>query len=191
MTYQQAQQAAEHFNQIMWVLISVLLVGSVIILYTYFKKEIPNSFQDVTVIIILGIGILILIYFSEIFTSANNIKTAKYEICNQLEARFDILRQGKIIEDTNKDKYSGIAMLRIGILILYVIYTYALIMAALNSTSPLNKVILWTLLLPVAIGVCTTICKILHQKDKNAQIKKDVKREVDRVHSKYYPLSPT
>ncbi len=78
--YQQSQNSAEHYNNMGWTLVSVLLGFSITSLYIYF-----NSQEWFLKYLALMGGIFSVLYFGILIEKADKIKNINYKICKDIE----------------------------------------------------------------------------------------------------------
>mgnify|MGYP001603190727 CR=1 FL=1 len=130
--YQKAQDSAEHYNTMIWTLISVLLGFSLIILYRVNTDSINNQIK----VVLLSIGTLSFLYFSFLIESANEKKLHKYKICKIIEKKYGFQGQNLGLENLflsgGSTSGAGLKILRVMKLTLIFLYvaSYTLIIRA-------------------------------------------------------------
>jgi hypothetical protein len=83
LTYQKAQDLAEHYNTVMWTLIYIGIGLSLWILYLVWVKR-PEISVGLKLVMLL-LGSLILFYFSSIIEKSNEKKNRCFKICREIE----------------------------------------------------------------------------------------------------------
>lgn len=91
--YQKAQDSAEHYNTIVWTLMSVGIGLSLIILYKVHSQE-QNPLLEM---IMLFVGMFVLFYFSYLIESATERKMWKYYVCQRIEWENGFIGQNRKI----------------------------------------------------------------------------------------------
>jgi len=103
--YQKSQDSAEHFNNMIWHLTSLLVGFSIIALYIYFKdfpnKDIITTKETLRHLILIA-GTISTFYVSYLIESSNSKKILKYEICKTIEKRYDFIGQNLLTEGIPK-----------------------------------------------------------------------------------------
>ncbi|MEK6947713.1 MAG: hypothetical protein AABX19_00565 [Nanoarchaeota archaeon] len=137
--YETAQNSAEHYNTMVWTLISVGLGLSIIILNKIvLEKTETIIFDEIIAKLLLSIiGILIVIYFTMLIERANKKKCLKYKICKDIEEDYKFNYKAHSI--TNEDtQLKGIIVLRsliFALLIFYIIIIINLFTMGINKHS--------------------------------------------------------
>ena len=133
--YQKAQDSAEHYNTMIWTLISVGVGLSLTILYIIQSQE-----QDPLLELVMSfIGLFVLFYFSYLIESANEKKKWKYHICKKIERENNFIGQNIKTENLPISKMRlfggssfGMGVFRIIKVLLYVLYLLASVIIIAN-----------------------------------------------------------
>ncbi len=124
--YQKAQDSAEHYNTMIWILTPVLLGFSISILYLIFS----NNYNPIFNIFLLIFGSFSLFYFSLLIESANEKKLHKYRICKKIEKDYKFYGNNRGIERLYLAKniiFNGMTLLRIAKIVLLFVYIFSLL----------------------------------------------------------------
>lgn len=117
--YQKAQDSAEHYNTMIWTLISVGIALSLVILYKVLSEDLGHLLE----LTLVFIGTFTLFYFSYLIETANERKNFKYGICKKIEESYGFMGQNKGVESLPiSSNEKGMYMLRWIKLMLFCIY---------------------------------------------------------------------
>lgn len=134
--YEKAQDSAEHYNTMIWTLISVGLGLSLFILkFVWFESSILSGRDNSLIkVIALGLGSLSLFYFSYLIKSADRIKDMKYLICKDIEFNEEYKYKANLKTEVIK-KRKGIWFSNIGVFLLFVLYLSSILWFGLDVLS--------------------------------------------------------
>lgn len=127
--YEKAQDSAEHYNTMVWTLVSIGIGFSLTILYKVWTVTL-NDFRGT---FMLYIGFFSLFYFGFLIESANEKRTMKYKICQEIEKRknsnFLFCPNVKVdsLSFSGKDSKKGINMFRVVKYLFYSLYLLTII----------------------------------------------------------------
>lgn len=128
--YQKAQDSAEHYNNMIWTLMSLGVVGSLIILHLFWTTE----FEILYSLIMLFIGSFVLFYFSYLIETADEKKKWKYLICQKIEQEYNFIGQNSGIDKLTISKNrKGMNIFRIIKFLLFTMYGLSIIVGFVNA----------------------------------------------------------
>ncbi len=125
--YRTARDSANHYNTLIWTLVSLGIASSLIILYKFWANRPESNLGSM----MLFIGAFILYYFSFIIESTNARKVLNYKICEKIEKEYDFIIKNKLkklpLEKFNYFEGPGINVLRIMKIVLFFIYILSIV----------------------------------------------------------------
>lgn len=121
--YQKAQDSAEHFDTMIWTLISIGIVASIIIFHIFWTDRPENI---VYALIMLISGAFIIYYFSFLIEKANQIKIMKYDRCKDIEKDLGLKQHIEVNDLSLSRKLPGIKIFRLARLIIYFAYVLSI-----------------------------------------------------------------
>jgi len=167
--YQKAQDSAEHYDTMVWTLISLGIVASALILYQVWSKNEYNPHG----LLLLFMGAFILFYFSYLIESANEKKNLKYAVCKKIEREYNFIGQNILVEELPlaKTNYRGIRLLRIMKFLLSAIYflailTYGIIALSKNTMKDIQFLLIIGYILGLIAGIFMIIFEVYYARKK-------------------------
>ena len=103
--YQKAQDSAEHYNTMIWTLVSLGFALSLWIINNFYTNK---SIEPDYLLLTLFFGTFVLAYFSKLVEKANKNKNLKYDICKDIEEKYGFVGKQHI----NTSGSSGIGIFR-------------------------------------------------------------------------------
>lgn len=119
--YEKAQDSAEHYNSLLWTLISVGIGLSLIILY-----KLPTEVPDPMIaLVVIFVGMFTFNYFSNIVEAAHRKKCLKYELCKKIEKEWGFYGHNlkSDLVPPGSQKVKGIDTLRTGKFVILGLYS--------------------------------------------------------------------
>ena len=132
--YTIANENGKHFDSMIWNLTPFLLGGIVVLLYngiTFYVDGWEDSLIFVVRSSLLGIGIILIMYFQSILESANDKKLINLYICQKLEEKFEI-QIHKYIDKFPRFSLRGITFLRAILLIVNFFFLASLLLLLID-----------------------------------------------------------
>ena len=124
--YQKAQDSAEHYNNMIWTLMSLGVAASLLILNKFWTDR-PEILYS---LVLLFMGSFILFYFSYLIENAHEKKEWKYGICKRIEKDYSFIGQNFGVETLPISKLKmGMKIFRIMKFILFFLYLLTIIFA--------------------------------------------------------------
>lgn len=151
--YQKAQDSAEHYDTMIWIMIPILLGFSISILYLVFYPSefiLPINLK----LVLLIFGGFSLFYFGFLIESANQKKQYKYSICKDIEKKYKfIFKQHRNVDNLflSKVDYKGNNIMRAARFILYILYFFSVWAVYLDWTIDVEVPIILPIIITIAL----------------------------------------
>ena len=131
--YQKAQDSAEHYNTMIWTLISIGIGFSLLILKVVWFEDNDSLLE----LISLFFGFFSLFYFSFLIESANEKKLLKYHVCKEIETQYGFIGQNFLTDKLplSKLKLKGIDIIRIIKFLLFFFYFGSVLVTGIVAIS--------------------------------------------------------
>jgi len=128
--YERAQESAQHYNTMIWTLVSIGIAFSILILKTVLYEELKTEwirYNFLIGLITLFLGFYSLFYFGLLIEKANEKMRFKYDICKAIEEKHkkDLVFLQHLKTDLlplHKINPKGIVVQRIMRFLLFIIY---------------------------------------------------------------------
>lgn len=124
--YQTAQESAQHHDNLVWTITSIIWGASLILLGLILNQLHSNDLKYILTLLILLIMTLIIFAWKFSF-DLNNIKNQKYKRCKEIESKFNMNQHTNLNYTSGFQKliYNGITVFYIIIWVVILIYIWS------------------------------------------------------------------